>query len=280
MAIATLLAKHPEFSKKYEMVNVQPVHLISLEDIPALEEQMRSIQLFIYQPVSDSYRGLPGLSTTSLLENINQSAKTISFPVAYFTGYHPEVTYLKSTPNTVINEPFPYHDLNILKLYAQGKSVEEAVTIIRSEDFYDTEFVHHNFHKTLGRLYEREKNLDVQLSSFIKENFHLLKLFHTFNHPTQWTINFMIESILSILVFPASWKTYRELVNTDVLSRSSFPIYPSLAKKMGLEFDLANEYRIDKISYAPKNVIERFFDFYKKNSDCVASYLKYTSMRT
>jgi len=280
MAMASLLSKHPEFSEKYDIIDIQPVHLIKADDIPALETYISSVSLFIYQHVSDKYRGLPGLSTRSLLSKINPDAQKISIPVAYFTGYHPEITYLKSSATEVVSKPFPYHDLNILKLYAHGKSAAAIVDELESEQFYDEAFVLKNFQKTLESLSEREQNLDIKLAPFIKNNFQKSKLFHTFNHPSSPTIEFILDSIVSRAGITTQQRSGEVIGNLDVLSRSSFPAYPSLAKILGLEFEHSSVYRIEREHYTKAEMVKHFCDFYDSNSQQIDLFLQYTASRT
>ena len=195
----------------------------------------------------------------------------LSFPVAYFTGYHPEISYLKDEDNRVISEPFALHDINILRLYLSGKSVSDAAQAIKDESFYSNEFLESNLDSTLKNLEKREANLDIKLSPFIKKTFRDSQLFHSFNHPSSDILGYVFSSVLD-LVAVAREKEFSELFwNSDVLAQSSFPVYQSVSRGLELEFSTTTDYRMNKQTLTRKEVVEAYFKFYSENHEKVTA---------
>src|SRR4030043_375212 len=86
-----ILQSSTEFSQIYEYVLIKPVHLISQNEDQLVHETFRNLDLIIYQHVSAVYGGNSrDLGTESLLTQLKDSSRAVSFPVAYFTGYNPE----------------------------------------------------------------------------------------------------------------------------------------------------------------------------------------------
>ncbi len=280
MAIRDFLSKHPDFRSFYDLLDIKPVHLLTQDDIETLEQTIAETDLFIHQPISDNYKGIPQLSTSYLKSQSKASCTIVSFPVAYFTAYNPEITYLKGKNNAAISKPFPYHDLNILKLYAEGKSVEETIEAIESEVFYSTEYLQDNLSTTLANLEAREKSIDILLSPFIRENFREKRLFHTFNHPSSIVLEYLINSILDFLDINREKGRLELFRNHDFLAQNSFPIYPSVAKALDLSFSLISNYRIDKKELARREAVEAFFSFYDHHQDEVPGYIANTVPKT
>jgi hypothetical protein len=280
MAIRNFLSKHPSFKSFYDVLEVKPVHLLTRNDVEFLERTIAEADLFIHQPISDNYKGIHQLSTNFIKKQLKSNCKVIAFPVAYFTGYNPEITYLKDGNSTVISEPFPLHDLNLLKLYADGKTVDQAIEAIQSEQFYSAQYVQDNLNKTLTNLISREENLEVRLAEFIQVHFREKRLFHTFNHPSATIVEFLVNSILNLLEIKCEQSFSEIFRNSDILGQSSYPIYPAVAKALNISFQPSTNYRINKKELTQREVVEGFFKFYSDNFESVADYLANTSSKT
>jgi hypothetical protein len=280
MAMKLFLSKYPAFSKEYVIIDIKPVHLLDKDDLPFLESATLSLDLFIHQPVSDNYKGMPQLSTKALINRLPGSCQVVSFPVAYFTGYHPEITCLRDENGPVKNDPFPYHDINFLRLYHQGKTIQEILDIINDNDLYTESYIQTNLDKTLATLRSRENSLTVKLSDFIEREFRNVKLFHSFNHPSKEILEFLFESILKDVGIHVEIKLSSLLKNIDVLAQTSFPIHQSLHNKAGLNFWSDPNYQIANRKYSQEEAIKLYYDFYRKNHNKIDDFLTHTVLRT
>lgn len=275
VAIKSLLLQNLEFSNIYRFVELNPVFLLTPEDAPHLKKLVSEIDLFIHQPVSAQYKGKE-LSTDYLRSLVKENAQIISIPVSYFTGYNPELFYLKDQEGIVIAEPFPYHDRNILSLYLQGKTIQETIQLIQSDDFYTLEQCQNNLDQTLSNLAmrEEEQKLDVQLTSFIQKNFERYRLFHTFDHPSVAIIAFIAQSILKLLEIGYQKDFNSFFDRSEMLDDYIFPIYPSLGRHLKLQFESSSNYQCAFKKYHPEEVVESFFRFYEQYSDWVKMNLE------
>lgn len=280
MAIRSFLSRHPEVKDKYEFVDIKPVHLLSQNDVSDLEEAVRAIDLFIFQPVSDNYRNLPSLSTNYLSNLTKKSCKKISFPTAYFTGYNPEITYLKGHSGIVKNDPFPYHDINILRLYANAKSSDYIVRNIQEESFYDEKYILENCQETISKLKERESNLTIKLSGYIERNFRKAKLFHSFNHPSADLLEYLFTSIVRLCEIEVSTKFSDLFANADVLGQSSFPAYKATQEILSLQFQENTAYRINHESFSIEDVVLKYVTYYENNKNMISEFIEHTLTRT
>jgi hypothetical protein len=237
-------------------------------DIPRLEAYMPTVDLFIHQPVSDNYKGIYQLSTRYLKSLLKPQSIVISIPSAYFTGYNPEMIYLKDKKGDKVDGPFLLHDRNILALYAQGKSVQETLATIQQEDFYQAEQVQRNFDETLSELQLRETSLDVKISDLIKQHYQNSRLFHTINHPGSLVISEVAKSILNRLDIPLDQATLSAFCAQEVLDLLYFPIYPSIARHLKLKFVSDQNYFFHRF-FHPQDAIAQFFAFYEQHPDIV-----------
>ena len=269
--IKKCLLENPEFSKIYEQVFTKKVHRIQPHEIPELEAMISEIDLFIHQTVSDNYRNMPSLGTAYLKSRLKPDCKVISFPVAYFTGYHPEMIYLKPLNSQPIKEDiYNYHDFNILSGFYEGKSIEDIVNEIFHESFYSIAYVKNNLEFTLGELAKREVNLDVKLSQFIKDNYQYLNLFNTINHPHHPIIAYFVNRILEILGLGTQYTKSEIIKNQYSLEYNNyFPVYPSVQKILDIQFQNKLAYKFQNINYSVYDAIKKLYKFYDNNQELV-----------
>ncbi len=279
-ALRALLSRYQPFDERFDIIELLPVQRLSSGDVPQLEAAVATTDVFLYQPVSDNYKGVPQLSTQSLLAHLPSHSQAISLPVAYFTGYHPEITYLRDQTG-VVETPFAYHDLNLLNLYAEGKPLRAALALINSDTFYTESHVTNNLELTLKKLEIREQHLSIRLCDFIRENFQRTQLFHSFNHPSHAVLRFITESILKHLSIPIDSVAMTAVVGiTELLGRWSIPIYPSLAQHLGLKFVPSPTYVMERQSLDKLAMVEAYFRYYDSQADRVPSFVEYTRSRT
>ncbi len=260
-----ILEKNGNFTKSYRFLDLEPVHLLDESDVVDLEAKIAQTDLFIHQIVSDSYQGIEQFGTNYLRSRLASGSKAIAIPGAYFTGYHPATINLKDGDGNKINEPCDYHDVNLLYLFDKGKSVTETIELIQQEDFYQPEYVLDNLAVTLKELRRREVELDVSISDFIEQNYREQKLFHTLNHPGVLVLSYLANGILELLEIPVN----NQSSQSEVLDFTAFPIYPSVAKALKLEFTIKPQYSIKGETLSLVEAVTLFFDFYKENPELV-----------
>lgn len=260
-----ILEKSSDFTKKYQFIDLKPVHLLTENDAINLEVKIAETDLFIHQVVSDDYQGIKQFGTNYLRNCLKKTAKAIAIPGAYFTGYHPAMINFKDGDGNKITKPCDYHDVNLLYLFDQGKTVTEAIEIIEQVDFYQAEYVLDNFKTTLQELRDRETELDITISDFIEQNYQKEKLFHTFNHPGVAVLSYLADRILELLELPVQTHS----LQAEVLDFTAFPIYLSVARLLALDFPISSQYSIKGEILTVKNAVKLFFDFYSDNQELV-----------
>ena len=260
-----ILKNNSNFASNYQFIELEPVHLLTENDVEDLETKIARTDLFIYQLVSDNYQGIEQFGTDFLCNSLPSEAKKIAIPGAYFTGYHPATINLKDGEGNKITEPCDYHDVNLLYLFDRGKTVTETIAIIQEVDFYQAEYVFNNLQATLDELRRRETELDISISDFIIQNYQKQKLLHTINHPGVVLLNYLADEILELLELPRSDK----IPDYEVLDFTAFPIYPSVAKALKLDFEITPQYRIKGETLSLKQAVELFFNFYRNNRELV-----------
>lgn len=264
-----LLERHPDFYNNYEIITIQCFDLCQ-GDISHLEKLVRKSDLFIHQIVSPTYKGTPEFSTNYLKSLVKPDTKVISFPVAFFTGYQPQMVYLKVPDKEEIAEsPFVYHDRNILLHFVRGETAEETANKIESQDLYSVAYVIENLKNTLLELKKREASIDIKISEFIQENYRKARLFHTINHPGCIVMAHIAKLILDHLEMPSERDCLANFYISEMLDYVRFPIYTSVAQNLTLQFSCTQEYYYRHETFSLKQAIEKFFKYYDSNPDIV-----------
>ncbi|ELS03187.1 tetratricopeptide repeat protein [Xenococcus sp. PCC 7305] len=260
-----ILQSNTNFQNQYQFIELEPVHLLDKSDVADLEAKIFQTDLFIHQLVSDNYQEIEQFGTNYLRKNLPSSSKVIAIPGAYFTGYHPAIISFKNEEGNKSNEPCDYHDVNLLYLFDRGKTVNETISLIQQANFYQPQYVINNVINTLNELRRREVELDITISDFIEKNYRRQKLFHTINHPGNTVLNYLANSILKLLDLPPNSQEFQ----SEILDFTRFPIYPSVAQALKLNFDFDSEYCIQGEILNLQQTVELFFNFYNDNQELV-----------
>ena len=136
-ALSQILKKIPEFNKKFEIIPIDPIHLLKEENAENIFRIISSLDFLIHQPIGLNYGKYASKNILKLMKN---GASSISFPVIYFSGYNPETIYLKNNEGKTLTE-LGYNDLNKInlfiyesKVYSQ-KSMHIRLSIDKSKNF-------------------------------------------------------------------------------------------------------------------------------------------------
>jgi len=204
-AIGKFLMESKEFNEKY----YDPVVISNYEyirnnkyfiEISEYDHAIRNADLFIYQPLDDIYLKN---STNYIKSLLKPTCKTLSIPYVFNTSLWSIILAIKGDVTDdwskrdgggrvflnieVINELRVKHGLSlneILKLYDNNKI-----------DFnYEI-----RYRTDMNLLKNKEKNMDIKVHDFIKENISKKRLFLYSSHPTSPLFIHMTNQILNYI---------------------------------------------------------------------------------
>jgi hypothetical protein len=267
-AVATTLLLSGKFRKIYSYVEVKPVHELNENEIKSYHEKLPLIDLFIFIPVSPKYYKGDLYSTDSLIKKLKDDCVKISFPCCYFSAYNPEIKYLLLSPKPELN------DSKLFEFYKKESNRELEIDAFiekylgeyfMNEDLYEKDYLVDIVSKNINELKKRENDIKkmsdielVSISEYIDTNFRKIRLFNTYNHPSFVLVNYISNKILQILSIDEEIKN-----NIDFLLWKTY-IYPSVHKKLELEFDLEHECKIWEKEYDFDGYVKYFIDIYNK----------------
>lgn len=172
------------------------------------KEFLKTIDLFIYQPIDDRHGDY---STSHIISNLlKDECKTISVPYVYNSAMFS--TYITPVSTIMINGKRckPSDDIvefenksrlhgfgDVFRLVKENTSLEDIIKKYRSGDI-DFEF-EYRWSECIRQLREREENCDIKVADFLNENKNDNLLFLTHNHPTTIVYLHIFIQILHIL---------------------------------------------------------------------------------
>ncbi len=262
-AIKTIINSVPRLKEIFAIYELRAIHLWNDTDKELVFNSIKECDIYLHQPISKYFREY---SSENLKMYLKKGSISISFPVIYFSGYNPETVYLKNKEKKKIALYFDYHDINLIKMYLDGRSIDEVYSTLNDSNLYTYEFIRNNIEKSFHELEQREKNLDIAISSYIKQNLQQgNKLFFSMNHPINDVLCELVNRILYQLSIDPLSKDEKLLFPPELLGRSNLYLYKSIASFLNLPYK--KSIKIDAVDLSLKEMIENYFKSYKDNEE-------------
>lgn len=183
-------------------------------------------------------------------------------------------------PDVKGHESFEFGDVNINKMIQEGKDAEDILELIGSEDFYSPESVNRHLERIFRMMEFEEAGCDIKMSEYIKGQCKSEFLFRDFTH---MQVDLIWEYVKRILELLGISKDSAEKIAKDRTNQvcesfrnhcTEIPIYPSVAKALGLKwcegkkYDLLTSKGIEKVSF--EEYVRRYYKVCKAGNDLKA----------
>lgn len=185
-------------------------------------------------------------------EELPATCKIITIPYALSRLYWPQMKsgwkkalneyYIHSSRPVVGHSPFEYGDVNINRMIREGKTADEIVEELTSDNFYSEEQVQMHIDTVLRVLEYAEEGCDIKISQYVRENYRKEMLYRDMAHMSPSFIWEVIRQILYILQIKMSEKEQTQIKENKVIVPiydrhcTEVPVYPSVARRLGLEW--------------------------------------------
>ncbi|MGX6565917.1 WcbI family polysaccharide biosynthesis putative acetyltransferase [Cupriavidus necator] len=186
-ALAQVMNSCPRFASEWEFIEIPPCYAVSEEQIDHFaKELLPDLDLLLYQPVSEDYRG-PQFSSEFLRNCQPAGAMALSVQYMHWEAYHPTLNQVYGLP------PHPEGYVDTLVAAAIGMGVDRATYLRRLEEVGASLAIDMGEIEAwcVSELKAREsgendggKRIDITVTDFISTNYRNSRLFYTVNHPT------------------------------------------------------------------------------------------------
>ncbi|MBU1417905.1 MAG: hypothetical protein KKI15_05430 [Proteobacteria bacterium] len=258
-----------------EVTAIAIVHLLKSEQADEYLPFFKEADFIIAQLVADNYP-CDFVRTPVLKEAYGD--KLISIVNLYYSGYNPELIYIRNGPAGTLKSPLgEYHNKTFLDTWKEGRGVEEAL-----ERHFDIAYNEKHYSSlisdSLEELKRREKLVDIAVTDLIEGSFGQERLFFTFNHPCMSLLVHMAQRILTKVELnidaPESVLQLKEPLDKIVV-----PVNPFATKILAVQFEDSRTFKgVECIveqdgsvivsrdrNYIPSEIVEKYFEIYNKN---------------
>jgi len=195
------------------------------EDRQRVDDEVASLDVVISQWFPDDF---PILSTSKLRE---RAKSFISVPLFSFTGFHPDITYLKENGADFASPVGAYHSRIVAACYALGLP-ERRVARLFNKYVYQGLGYFDELPKAAARFDQVHEKAGFRLST---KSFSV-PFMHTINHPTGLAISTLTQELADKMgLDTAGWDAQVDVHEDGLADDTVWPIYPELARVVGGE---------------------------------------------
>ncbi len=117
------------------------------------------------------------------------------------------------------------------RLYREGMTADEILDVLSGSDVLEDYDISINVERCFEKFREREKYWDIRIIDYIINNHTKKKLFYDLYHPVSEIYARITAQILKILGMNNT-----EVELPEKQNEYELPVYPEVARKLGLEF--------------------------------------------
>lgn len=168
-------------SDQVEISHVTIVHRARDDDSEDALKAFEAADFILAQKVADNYP-CSFVRTNELRDRYGP--KVLSWVNLYYSGYNPEMVYVRDSRRIPMNGPLgDYHLKPVIESYQDGQSIDHAVARLSDLD-YNALHYSGSGEASLTELKQRDADTDVKIVDYVERRLPAAKQFHTFNHPS------------------------------------------------------------------------------------------------
>ena len=167
-----------------------------IKEIARYRYLVSSADIIISQPIHAGYRNRDDLSLDWVRATARLGCDVLTFPSIHFEG---QLLGWRTLPFPGYG--MPYHDTLLVALAASGLPAGVIIDLALSPHLFSHQFITDEIEISLGEAErrEREDDIDVVISPFLRKYGEIAPLFHIINHPGRPVLAHMTASIMAAL---------------------------------------------------------------------------------
>ena len=226
-----MMINMPEFMNQY---GFYPLTLVQNINGEIDETVLKHIDVLITQDIREDNSFGIKLSAKYLQSKIKKGGRIIVVPNLFGLGraFYPQFEWNdKNGPIADdVNGLFPHGDRYIRQLADDGRSADEIVGMLSSNDFLPAEMIVQNFKYYFNEIRDREKGWDIKIYEYVLNNYKNKQLFWDQGHPTNFVIKEIVTQILAMLDITGT------LDDTWEMNGHEEFVYPCVKEQLGLDW--------------------------------------------
>lgn len=215
-------------------VHVLPADNIdgSLADL--VQRGQSELDVIISIPLSEEW----GPISASRIRETFSGKPVIMISNIFFSGWHPDLTYIGGLNQRVGGPLGDYHSCLALFGFVQNLTPSETLALFNN-DVYQSAGYYDFYSSSLKELQRRDSEVDVRVTDILEEAMHQELCFFSVNHPTSALLapfaRLIMRHLASLGICRPSEISASNFLYENCLIRSSvFPVYPEIAARHGM----------------------------------------------
>lgn len=198
-------------------------------------EKLAAADIIITQRVDSKYP-IEHVRTSEIRKNLTSKQRLHVFPTLYFSGYNPEIVYIKGPDRKSIYGLLgTYQDFNIWMAYVSGLDTEDIIKVGREDlgQFNPRERLN-SPEAGIRKMKYLESECSIITSDIVEEKWADTQLFHVFGHPS----NALIKPVTQRLLTEAGieFDSSKDLGVRELLYQYKIPISPLVIPMLNSNF--------------------------------------------
>lgn len=246
-----------------EEYDINKISILNRQDQILERNLIQDSDIIITQRIRDQY---DHLSTKYILKNKRKNTKIIIYPSCYMKLYYFDAMYFMQD-NKIYPLPSSYHYKYILNSFFRHLSPQDCLEkYIDNKDLLNHQQLQEILDTDIVNLQTRNKTTKVHavgcpdtyiidIIDLIKHNYKNQLLFYSFNHPSDFILKYIIDTISDILDLPITTKY------SEILSADKCILYSCLSNV--LEFDInSHPCTIQHKAISKIDLIDKYYQQY------------------
>ena len=243
-AIRKSLEQYEPFLEKYALYPIKAIQEVK-NPVYFHQDCFHECDVFIHQSIRLNNRYGPEYASKEIMNGLKADCHVISIPNVYHLPmcFFPQYAELPEWRHLRGGTIF-FRDSILDEVYKSGGSIQEAIDRYKNEDYYPTDMIGKLFEEFLAKVEKRERDWDINVSNFIRENSSKVRLFYDPNHPTEYFINYIVVELLKMLNVEFDVNKFKQIKPLKLYAYE-MPIHASVKKYFQFNFEFKN-IRCDK----------------------------------
>lgn len=204
-------------------------------------EKLEAADIIITQRVDSKYP-IEHVRTSEIRKNLRSNQSLYVFPTLYFSGYNPEIVYIKGPDRINMEGPLGiYQDFRIWLAFVAGMDTEDILKLSPEElSEFNTRERLNLPDPAIRKLKYLESECSVPITDLIEENWAKVQLFHVFGHPSNELIKPVTERLLTEAA--VEFDPSRNMGSRQILFAYKIPVSPVVKPYLDPEFNLSHSF--------------------------------------
>lgn len=263
IGLKSVLKQIKEFNSNYEIIDIKPIQEIN-DIVKTCEKYWGMCDVFVHQSIQINNKYGKEFASANVLRYLKKDCVVVACPNLYgmpkflfpmYTNYECFYSVLKKRGALF------YRDCIIDELYAQGVMPREIAKKYESYCSQKLDLLDGQYDQFWQKLTYREKEWDIPIGKFIRDNYKQHQLFFDPNHPSSYLLKYYASELLKILNVSFDSDEIKN-ISINELDRMAMPLMNVICNHFDIHFRISEiRKKGAKLRFRPMDIKEYVFQY-------------------